>query len=239
MQSSQPARLATSMFHLGQRSTYSASETWNEPRFFCPKTLGVTYGHSCILPGMRTCPSLENAVPSKYLLYLTHTGAGHREESALGSDSWEGAASPGRADLEKRHRTITTPLTARHLWSRDTHFTEDICENRDIESSGLSVAPSQRYILGNLHLPVLGKRDFANVNGYRTMKRDQCGLKALNQTTSAIIGDTQHTGKQGEALRGRKRNLLAHSQPQEYLGETGKTISPGVLGRVSSPTPQP
>lgn len=87
-------------------------------------------------------------------------------------------------------------------------------------------------------LPMLGERDFANVNGYRIMKRDQCGLKVLNQMTSTIIGDTQHTGKHGEALRGRERNLLAHSQPQEYLGETRKTISPGVsLGKSQLPQP--
>lgn len=54
---------------------------------------------------------------------ISHTGAGHREEPALGSDSWEGAASPGRADLETRqdcsHITdCTSPVVSGHPFYR-------------------------------------------------------------------------------------------------------------------------
>lgn len=102
----------------------------------------------------------------------------------------------------------------------------------------MSVAPSQRYILGNLHPPVLGKGDFANVNGYSIMNRDQCGLRTLNQMTSAIIGDTQHTGKQGEALSGRKKKFIGTFSTPGVPGRDRKDLLSRSLGKSQLPNPQ-
>lgn len=77
------------------------------------------------------------------------------------------------------------------------HFTEDTYENGGVESIGLNVAPPQRHPLKLMTALVWEKGLWKSETG---SSKEISRLKALNQMTSAIIGDTQHTGKQEEAF---------------------------------------